>query len=390
MKQDALLEKIFDYVDSMITEKIIISDLSNKVNYSVYHFCRSFSEQTGMSPMRYITLRKLQFAVYDIAMGGKVIDVAFKYGFETPEGFTKAFRSHFGYPPTKFLLPDKISYPKKMNITYLNESMGGSVMTSQPIQKGALKTILKVNEKGVRKKIKIPGHAMGFPALMTAMKIFLGLSPRIKICERENITFLWDLDYYFHLAVSTEGFGLFYDLPQAVIAHNYFNGEPLKDCFNAEGIKYRLLSGDNIASKDEALNPETIDSVIYDHLKKDLPVIIFYQANLYLFVTGICENNMQLLAYPFADGSTKNKAYEMQKNSRLYQNWKDNIGEVILIDGICEPCSRREIIIKALKRGYEMLTETKPTFFDYGYGDNLYKNWIGFLENDSNFKTKKE
>jgi hypothetical protein len=176
-------------------------------------------------------------------------------------------------------------------------------MTSQPVQKGALKSLLIVAENGVRKKSKekFPTHAMGFPAMMSAIRTFMGSKPRMQIHFHEpyNQTLLWDLDYYFQMAVSTEGFGLFYDLPQTAIANNYWNGEALKDCFNAEGIKYRLFAEEKCISKDELLVPEKINMLIHEHLKKNLPLIIFYNANLYLFVTGICESNMQLLAFPF-------------------------------------------------------------------------------------------
>jgi hypothetical protein len=37
-----------------------------------------------------------------------------------------------------------------------------------------------------------------------------------------------------------------------------------------------------------------------------------------------------------------------------------------------------------------MLTETKPTFYEYGFGDNLYKSWISFIDNDMNYKTQKD
>lgn len=393
MIPSALLQEILAYVDLNIKNNISIGDISKRVNYSTYFISRTFSELTGMSPMRYVTLRKLQFAAYELSKGKKIIDVAFEFGFDTPEGFTKAFRNCFGYSPSKYPLYEKINEPKKIDIKTLRDTFGGGIMTSQPVQKGAIKNLLTITEHGVRKKekFKIPGHAMGFPALMSSLKLFLGLPVRMEPCDREPYkAFLWDLDYYFHLAVSTEGFGLFYDLPQAVIANNLWDGEPLKDCFNAEGIQYRLFAEDTVTSKDELLNIDIIDFLILEQLKKDLPVIIFYKANLYLFVTGICEKSMQLLAYPFADGSLGNKAYEIQKNSRLYQNWKNDIGAVILIDGVCEPCSRKEVIIRALKRGHEMLTETEPTYFDYGYGDNLYKNWIKLLENNNNFKTKKD
>lgn len=393
MNKEEFLQQVFDYIDQNISECIAVNKISEYMYYSTYHFSRTFTELTGMSPMRYIMLRKLQYAIYDLSIGEKVIDVALKYGFDTPEGFSKAFRNSYGYSPAKYPFFDKLNHLQKIDITAFNTIFGGNIMTSQPVQKGALKSLLVVAEKGVRKKSKekLPTHAMGFPAMMSAIKTFMGLKPRMQIHFHEpyNQTFLWDLDYYFQMAVSTEGFGLFYDLPQTAIANNYWNGEALKDCFNAEGIKYRLFAEEKCISKDELLIPEKINLLIHEHLKKNLPLIIFYNANLYLFVTGICENNMQLLAFPFSDGNN-NAAFEIQKNSRLYQNWNDNIGAIIFIDGICDPAPRKEIIIKSLRRGYEMLTEVKPTFYEYGFGDNLYKSWISFIDNDENYKTKKD
>jgi hypothetical protein len=37
-----------------------------------------------------------------------------------------------------------------------------------------------------------------------------------------------------------------------------------------------------------------------------------------------------------------------------------------------------------------MLTEIKPTYHEYGYGDNLYKNWISYINNDDNYQSKKD
>jgi len=133
MKHEILLQEVFEFVDQKITEKIRIPQLSEKINYSVYHFCRVFSKWTGMSPVRYITLRKLQYAAYDLSLGNKVIDVALKYGFDTPEGFTKGFKSHFSNSPTKYPFLDKVDYPQNMDIKYFNKTFGGNVMTSQPI-----------------------------------------------------------------------------------------------------------------------------------------------------------------------------------------------------------------------------------------------------------------
>ncbi len=394
MKQNELLSRIFSYIDRRIEEKITAAELCREFHYSVWHFCRLFSGWTGMSPTRYITLRKLQYALFDLASGMKVLDAAVKYGFDTSDGFVKAFKGVYGNPPTKYQFAQVPEKPVRMDFEQFEKTFGGSIMTSIPVQKGTLRTVYTVTERGTRKKSKhkLPTHSMSFPAIMSALITFLGLNPRIELFEREPFgTYLRDADYYLQLAVSTEGFGLFYDLPQAVIARNFWNGEPLKDCFDAEGIRYRLLGDEEIhIAKDAMINPDTIASVVREHLKKDLPVILFYHANLILLVTGFCEGSGDLLAFPFADGSANNKAFELQKNSRLYQNWSNNLGAVILVDGFGERAKRGAVIKKAFLRGVEMLTETKPTFYDYGYGDKLYENWIGFLQNEGNFKTKKD
>ena len=46
-----------------------LNKISEHMHYSTYHFSRIFTELTGMSPIRYITLRKLQYAIYDLSVG---------------------------------------------------------------------------------------------------------------------------------------------------------------------------------------------------------------------------------------------------------------------------------------------------------------------------------
>jgi len=65
-----------------------------------------------MSVSAYITRRKLEYALYELSKGRKVIDVAFEYGFETHAGFTKAFKKCFGYPPSLHRLYIQAGRPK--------------------------------------------------------------------------------------------------------------------------------------------------------------------------------------------------------------------------------------------------------------------------------------
>jgi AraC family transcriptional regulator len=66
-----------------------------------FHFQRMFHMLTGITVAEYVRKRKLTLAaqgtgVYKV----KVVDVALKYGYDTPESFSKAFRRVHGISPS--------------------------------------------------------------------------------------------------------------------------------------------------------------------------------------------------------------------------------------------------------------------------------------------------
>ncbi len=79
--------------------------------------------------MAYVIRRKLQYALYDLGCGEKIIDVAVKYGFETHAGFTKAFKKCFGYSPSLYRIHAIIGRPTRMEIIELRSIIsGGNIM----------------------------------------------------------------------------------------------------------------------------------------------------------------------------------------------------------------------------------------------------------------------
>lgn len=66
-----------------------------KVAYSsTFHFQRMFYMLTGTTVAEYLRKRRLTLAAQELATTkAKVLDVAIKYGYDTPESFSKAFRS---------------------------------------------------------------------------------------------------------------------------------------------------------------------------------------------------------------------------------------------------------------------------------------------------------
>jgi len=129
------LQTILNYIDDNITYEISAVMIAEKAGYSAYHFSRIFTETIGISVMSYVTWRKLQYALYDLSQGKKVIDVAMKYGFETHGGFTKSFIHWFGFPPSLCHLRINVNPPKKVNVNIIkNKFYGGNTMNPHIIE----------------------------------------------------------------------------------------------------------------------------------------------------------------------------------------------------------------------------------------------------------------
>lgn len=95
-----------DYMEKHIEEPLEIAELSTIAHTSSFHFQRMFHMLTGVSVMEYLRKRRLTLAAGELAVKPvKVIDVALKYGYETPESFAKAFKHLHGISPTAARVP---------------------------------------------------------------------------------------------------------------------------------------------------------------------------------------------------------------------------------------------------------------------------------------------
>ena len=100
------LQKAIDYIEDHITEELDFAEIANQSFSSPYHFQRVFSLLCGYTLGEYIRLRRLTLAGAELAHGKeRVIDVAVKYGYESPDSFTKAFVKFHGITPSEARLP---------------------------------------------------------------------------------------------------------------------------------------------------------------------------------------------------------------------------------------------------------------------------------------------
>lgn len=131
MEYEAMVQSILDDIDNRIAENIRADELARAANYSLYHFCRLFMTLTGTPVMNYVTRRKLEYALYDLSQGRRIIDVAMDYGFETHAGFTKAFKKCFGYPPSLHRLHIPAKLPERATIASVILKHGGITVQVQ-------------------------------------------------------------------------------------------------------------------------------------------------------------------------------------------------------------------------------------------------------------------
>ncbi|MCB7321245.1 AraC family transcriptional regulator [Lacrimispora sp. 210928-DFI.3.58] len=90
------------YVEDHITEELSAEEIAKQVNISPFYFQKGFAMLCGFTLGEYIRNRRLALAGSELASGnGKVIDIALKYGYDSPDSFAKAFTRFHGVTPLR-------------------------------------------------------------------------------------------------------------------------------------------------------------------------------------------------------------------------------------------------------------------------------------------------
>ncbi len=90
-----------NYIENNIAEELTIEDIAKKALISPFYFQKGFAMLCGFTVAEYIRCRRLSLAGSElVATDKKLIDIAFKYGYDSPDSFTKAFTRFHGATPT--------------------------------------------------------------------------------------------------------------------------------------------------------------------------------------------------------------------------------------------------------------------------------------------------
>ena len=94
------LNETIRYIEDHLTEDIDYARLGQIACCSAYHYQRMFAYMAGMPLSEYIRRRRMSLAAVDLLAGARVLDVALRYGYQSPTAFNRAFQAVHGAAPS--------------------------------------------------------------------------------------------------------------------------------------------------------------------------------------------------------------------------------------------------------------------------------------------------
>jgi AraC family transcriptional regulator len=189
-----------EYIERHLEGELNIESIAKQAYMSKFHFQRMFSMLTGYTVSEYIRNRRITRAAQELVKGdAKIIDIALKYGYESPESFTKAFRNIHGVNPSSAKKNSQFlkAYPK---LSFQIQLKGDVEMEYKIVEKGSFSVVgksIRTTTVGGENHRKIAAfwdevNANGFTAQLAKNCGPLGL---LGICmdydkQLENLTYL--------------------------------------------------------------------------------------------------------------------------------------------------------------------------------------------------------
>lgn len=142
------------YIECHLADEIDYAEAARLALCSEYHFKRMFSTIAGIPLSEYIRRRRLTLAALELAgTEAKVIDIALKYGYQSPDAFTRAFQLMHGMTPSvaKESGHSLKAYPR---MTFQLTVRGGNEMNYRLEEKDAFRIV------GITKRVAIQFHGV--------------------------------------------------------------------------------------------------------------------------------------------------------------------------------------------------------------------------------------
>ncbi len=142
------------YIEENLTHDIDYEKVARIACCSEYHFKRMFSFLAGLPLSEYIRQRRLTLAAIEVANSDeRIIDIAIKYGYSSPDSFTRAFQHLHGVTPSE-ARSNGHSLKAFPRMTFQLSIKGGSEMNYRIEEKEPFRIV------GIKKRVPIIFHGV--------------------------------------------------------------------------------------------------------------------------------------------------------------------------------------------------------------------------------------
>ncbi|MBH0169072.1 AraC family transcriptional regulator [Fictibacillus sp. 18YEL24] len=198
------------YMEDHLQYEIDFAEVAKRAYCSEYHFKRMFSFLAGVPLSEYVRRRRLTLAAFELQNSDiKVIDVAVKYGYSSPDSFTKAFQQMHGITPSEARKNGQSlkAFPR---MSFQLSVKGGSEMNYRIVEKEAfsivgLKKRVPLVFEGVNPEIAAMWQSLT-PEMISELKSLSNIEPSGLISASTNFsertTENSELDHYIGAATT--------------------------------------------------------------------------------------------------------------------------------------------------------------------------------------------
>ena len=137
------IQNSIDYIEQHLADELDIEEIAGMAALSPFYYQRIFGALCGMTVGEYIRARRMTLTAQELSRAEtRVIDMAVKYGYDSPDSFTKAFLKFHGIWPSRAREPG--APLKSFAPLHIKISMEGGSMLDYRIVEKAPFTIIGV------------------------------------------------------------------------------------------------------------------------------------------------------------------------------------------------------------------------------------------------------
>lgn len=137
------INEVIRYIEDQLAQKMTLDDMAQVANFSKYHFSRIFTSIVGVTPIIYLTRKRLEKAVTylgdtDIA----ILEISLLCGFESVSSFNAAFKRHYGLTPSE-VRKDRLRYRNYRNNSLDHRNIDEAATGLIPYPEGRFNHLLR-------------------------------------------------------------------------------------------------------------------------------------------------------------------------------------------------------------------------------------------------------